>query len=93
LTALDARFSLTPSVNPEIAVAWVQLALASGDTRVLPRLEQLVGTYGRMKYLRPLYSALVSRDEFKPLAAQLFARFKQRYHPIAQSVVARLLDA
>jgi hypothetical protein len=93
LAALDARFALTTSANPEIAVAWVGLALASGDARVLPRLEQLVGTYGRMKYLRPLYAALVSRDEFKPLAAQLFARFKQRYHPIAQSVVARLLDA
>jgi hypothetical protein len=91
LAELDARFSLTGSRNPEIAVAWLQVALASGWPAVLPRLEALLGSYGRMKYLRPLYSALMASPALRQVARDLFARFGPRYHPIARALVARLV--
>ncbi len=91
LRALEARFSLSGSKNPEIAVAWARLALSAGDASVLPRVESLVGTYGRMKYLKPLYAGLMARPEFVQVARACFGKFKARYHPIAQSVVARLV--
>jgi aminopeptidase N len=91
LRALEARFSLSQSKNPEIAVAWARLALSAGEVNVLPRVEALVGTYGRMKYLKPLYAGLTARPEFVPVARACFEKFKGRYHPIAQQVVGRLV--
>jgi leukotriene-A4 hydrolase len=88
---LDATYALTKAQNPEVLVAWLVLACESGYAPVLPRVEELLGQVGRMKYLKPLYKALVGRDETKALARDLFARFRGRYHPIAQQVVSSVL--
>ena len=84
---LDARYSLTTSRNAEVRVSWLVLACESGYGAVLPSVEELLGSIGRMKYLKPLYRALAARDETKALARELFARFQRRYHPIAQQVL------
>ncbi|MBS2014282.1 MAG: M1 family metallopeptidase [Deltaproteobacteria bacterium] len=89
--ALDATFALTRATNLEIAVSWLVLACESGYDAVHPRVVDVLGGIGRMKYLKPLYRALARRDETKPLARELFARFEGRYHPIARQVVRTLL--
>jgi leukotriene-A4 hydrolase len=89
--ALEATYALTASKNPEVLVSWLVLACASGYAAVLPRVEEVLGQTGRMKYLKPLYRALDGRPETKELARDLFARFSGRYHPIAQQVVRGLL--
>ena len=46
-----------------------------------------------MKYLRPLYSGLLqSSPEAKELAKRAFVEAKDKYHPIAQSVVKGLMQ-
>jgi leukotriene A-4 hydrolase/aminopeptidase len=89
---LDAQYALTRSKNPEVLVSWLVLACHSGYDAVLPRAEELVGQIGRMKYLKPIYRALASRPETKPLARALFERFRASYHPIAQQVIRGLLE-
>lgn len=89
--ALDEAFQLTTAKNPEVLVTWLGLATEAGDSTVLPRVEQVLGRVGRMKYLKPLYRALGKRAETKALAQSLFAKFKARYHPIAQQVIGRLV--
>lgn len=89
---LDAGFALTASKNPEVLVSWLVLACESGYAPVLPRVEELLGHIGRMKYLKPLYQALAKRDETKALARELFAKLRGGYHPIAQQVVRRVLE-
>ena len=84
---LDETYALTAARNPEVLVSWLTLACESGYTSVLPRVEELLGQTGRMKYLKPLYRALAGRDETKPLAQSLFAKLQGQYHPIAQQVV------
>ena len=42
---------------------------------------------GRMKYLKPLYKTLASRDDTRERARALFAEVRDTYHPIAQMVV------
>jgi leukotriene-A4 hydrolase len=91
--ALDTAFDLTASRNPEVLVAWLTLATESGDAAVLARVEEVLGKFGRLKYLKPLYRALLARPETKPLAREVFDRERPRYHPIAQQVVLGLLDA
>jgi leukotriene-A4 hydrolase len=75
----------------EVKVAWLRLCLASAWDTVLPEVERVLGAVGRMKYLVPLYDALLARDATRPLAHSLFARFAASYHPIARAVVRNRL--
>jgi hypothetical protein len=85
--ALDDRFALSQSKNAEILCSWLRLALASGYDPVLPRVEAFLGAVGRMKYLKPLYRALLARPATRELARRVFARHRASYHPIARHVV------
>jgi len=89
LRALDGR--LTASTNYEVLVAWLQLALESGYRAVVPRASEVLGTVGRMKYLRPLYTALASDPATRATARELFARHAASYHPIARQVIEGVL--
>jgi leukotriene-A4 hydrolase len=91
LNELDHRFALTPSTNYEVLVAWLRLGVESDHAPVLPRTEEVLGRVGRMKYLKPLYAALAKHPETKNLAHRIFERYRTRYHPIAQQVIAKLL--
>lgn len=88
---LERTYALTNAKNPEVLVSWLTLACESGYAAVLPRVEEVLGQTGRMKYLKPLYRALAGRAETKPLAQSLFAKLHGQYHPIAQQVVRSLL--
>jgi hypothetical protein len=90
--ALDERFALTKASNPEVLVAWLTLACESGYAPAAPRAAEVLGSIGRMKYLRPLYQALAQRPETKALARATFAKHEAAYHPIAQQVVRGLLE-
>ncbi len=91
--ALDREFKLTPSRNYEVLVAWLSLAASSGYEPVLPRVEELLGKVGRMKYLRPLYKALAKDPKTQPIARRCFDRYKAGYHPIARQVIEGELKA
>jgi aminopeptidase N len=88
---LETQFGLTASGNYEVLVAWLSLAAESGYAKVLPRIEEVLGQVGRMKYLKPLYRALSGRPETRGTAERCFASFKDRYHPIARQVVESVL--
>jgi aminopeptidase N len=85
--AIDERFGLTKNGNMEVKVSWLRIALASGYDAVLPEVERVLGTVGRMKYLNPLYGALLARKETMGLAKGIFERVQAGYHPIAKQVV------
>ncbi|MBA3550105.1 MAG: M1 family metallopeptidase [Nannocystis sp.] len=86
---LDAAHGLTASTNYEVLVSWLTLALRCRVLEVLPRVEQVLAEVGRMKYLRPLYSALREVDAAR--AATVFAANRAGYHPIARQMVEGLL--
>ncbi len=88
---LDAAYQLTNSTNYEVLVSWLALALRCGYLDVIPRVEEVLASVGRMKYLRPLYTAL--RDVDRERALRVFAANRQSYHPIGRSMVASLLGA
>jgi hypothetical protein len=90
---LDTRFQLTQSRNYDVVEKWLSAAIRGQYPLALPRVEEVLGSVGRMKYLRPLYQALVDRDDTRVLADQLFQRFQARYHPIARQVVRDVLAA
>ena len=85
---LDARFGFTRTGNLEVKVAWLKLALASEHDAVLDEVEQVLVRVGRMKYLKPLYQALLARDATKSRAVAIFGRAASGYHPIARAVLS-----
>jgi aminopeptidase N len=101
---LDERFRLSRHGNAEIQFAWFLLAvetfvlfeMATGPRgKFLPAtyddLEQFLATNGRLKYLRPLYTALAKQPPTHAWARKVFDRVKAGYHPVAQSVIGKLL--
>lgn len=83
---LQRRFGLTSSTNMEVLVSWLEVAVEAG-LDVTDRVDEVLGSVGRMKYLKPLYSALSSREDTRARARQIFEKYRGRYHPIARAVV------
>jgi aminopeptidase N len=88
---LDERFNLTAGTNYEVLVSWLTLAAESGYEPARTRAEQVLGRVGRMKYLKPLYTALAKAPDTRARARATFERLEASYHPIAQTVVEALL--
>lgn len=92
--ALDSRYRLSESKDYEVKVAFLQLAIQSKCKGYLGEVEKTLKEVGRMKYLRPLYKALVKgpgKEEEKILAERVFSEARECYHPIAQAVVESIL--
>jgi hypothetical protein len=89
---IDRRFGFGKSTNDEVLVSWLSLAARSGYPPALPRTEEVLGRVGRMKYLKPLYTALASNAATQALARRCFERFKDGYHPVARQMVAGVLN-
>lgn len=90
--ALEARFALSRSENAEILSGWLELALESGYEPALPRALDFLGEVGRMKYLKPLYKALLAHPRMRAPAEQAYQKHRDGYHPIARHVVESLFD-
>ncbi|XP_048325801.2 leucine aminopeptidase [Ziziphus jujuba] len=95
LLALDERYRLSESKDYEVKVGFLQLAISSKCKDYYPEVEKTLKEVGRMKYLRPLYTALVQgtgKEEEKVFAKRVFAEARESYHPIAQNVVEAILS-
>ncbi|HEY4001806.1 MAG TPA: M1 family metallopeptidase [Candidatus Xenobia bacterium] len=89
---LDERFHLSDSRNDEVLVSFLTLATESGYEPVLPRVEEVLGRVGRMKFLKPLFLALTKKEETRSKARAWFDKYQAAYHPIARQVVGNLLN-
>jgi hypothetical protein len=88
---LDQKFQLTRSGNYEVLVSWLALAAESGFQPVVARVEEVLGQVGRMKYLKPLYTALCRVEANKPVARRCFEKYRDGYHPIARGGIEGIL--
>lgn len=95
LVALDKRYRLAESRDYEVKVAFLQRAVVSRCTSYYNEVEKTLKEVGRMKYLRPLYTALVQgagRDGEKMFARRIFSEACAGYHPIAKGVVEAIFN-
>lgn len=94
LAQLDATHGLSRSGNAEILVGFLVLCARSGYVDAFPAITRVLSTYGRMKYLRPLYAALLAAGgPARQLALDIFAAAQAGYHPVARNTIAGLLEA
>ncbi|GIU81893.1 MAG: M1 family peptidase [Acidobacteria bacterium] len=88
---LDLRFNLTKTGNSEIAFQWLMLAIRSNYREAYGRLEDFLMNIGRRKFVRPLYVELARTPEGKEFAQRIYAKARNRYHPITQATIDAIL--
>jgi leukotriene-A4 hydrolase len=92
LTWLDQNFNLTHRGNYEILVEWLTIAAGSAYEPVFERLRDVLLEVGRMKYLRPLYSALGKHSQTRTLAKEIYAQGKPGYHTLSRRVIESVME-
>jgi leukotriene A-4 hydrolase/aminopeptidase len=90
---LDDNFQLTQHGNCEILCNWLAIAANSGYAPTRDRTARFLGEVGRMKYLKPLYTALHKNAATTALAKATFAKSGGGYHPIARGGIERILSS
>lgn len=90
---LDGHFQLMGRGNHEILVEWLTLAAAADYEPAFPRIREVLVRVGRMKYLRPLYTALGQHARTRTLAREIFAAASPGYHGLSRRVVQSVLEA
>ena len=74
---LGATYGLNGSRNFEVKTAYYVVALRAGDRAALPGVVELLGSVGRMRYVRPLYRGLLAVD--RDLAVETFRKNRDFY--------------
>jgi leukotriene-A4 hydrolase len=88
LDDLDETFALSRSTNAEVLFAWLRLAIESHYDPARLALEAFLTSQGRGKFLKPLYTQLMSSDWGRDLALSTYAHARPTYH----ATVTRALD-
>ncbi|PRB43062.1 hydrolase/aminopeptidase [Arthrobacter sp. MYb23] len=89
---MDSTFDLLDHQNPEIRRLWLLLGVRAGYAPAVEASMRFLSSTGRMKYLKPLYDALVANVETQSLAVECYRRNREGYHPIARAVVESRLS-
>lgn len=88
---LDGIWKLTAAANYEILDEWLQIVIESEYQPAYRRLKSFLCTVGRMKFLKPLYSRLIKTSQGQTLAREVYARARPGYHPIAQTMIDKIV--
>jgi len=82
LKKIDKDWNITLTLNPEVKQRWYPIGIAKNYTDVFEPAHEFISVQGRMKYLNPIYIALVEYGH-RDLALKWFNENKSFYHPIA----------
>ncbi|WP_028081168.1 M1 family metallopeptidase [Solimonas soli] len=91
LAELDTAFGFSKTHNQIIAGHWWKVATANHYAPAEAGTEAYLGEVGRMLLIRPIYKELVKTPEGRERARAIYAKWKDRYHPIAQDMIEQLL--
>lgn len=93
MKALDDHFSLSLSSNSEIADEWFKLSISSNYKEAYDEMASFLSQVGRKKFLEPLYGEMRKNPEHLKMAKDLFARFKNNYHPLTAQKIEGILNS
>jgi leukotriene-A4 hydrolase len=80
-------YSYAESKNVEVVSRYMIVGLKARCESVYIPTTELLGTVGRMKFVRPLYRNLRECDE--KLAQETFEKYKEFYHPICKDMASK----
>lgn len=90
LAKLDSLYRLTGKRNSEERFKWCMICLKCGRAEILRDAADFAVSQGRMKFVRPLYRALLTTSipGGRELGIGTFAANREIYHPICRKMVA-----
>ena len=89
---LDETLRLSDRGNYEVLAEWLTVAAGSDYEPAFPRLREVLLRVGRMKFLRPLYTAMGRHPRTRALAREAFAEAAPRYHALSRRVAASVIE-
>jgi len=87
---MGQRYGYASSKNVEVVTRYFVVGLQAKAKSVYQPAAELLGTVGRMKFVRPLYRELMKCD-FE-LAKRTFEENREFYHPICRGMVEKLFE-
>ncbi|KAJ9156401.1 Leukotriene A(4) hydrolase [Pleurostoma richardsiae] len=84
---LGETYGFFDTQNVELKSAYYLITLRAKDTSTYQGVADLLGSVGRMKFVRPLFRALNKVD--RDLALKTFEKNKDFYHPICYGMVEK----
>lgn len=89
LERIDLDFSCTSDPEHEVKSRWYPISLTLGYDAVIEPAHDWVSSIGRIKFLRPVYNALV--NSHPQLAVAWYNENKDFYHPIASKIIKSMV--
>jgi len=92
LRELDAAYGVGKSGNNEVAYRFYLASVNAGYDVSAP-LQTFLMSVGRQKFVVPLYGALMKTPQGQQWAKDVYAKARERYHPVTQESVDKLMAA
>jgi len=89
---IERIFSFKDSHNYFMMNRFYQIAVQSGYQDVLPGIERMVGSDGRMVNLAMIFRTMVKEDWTREKARPMFERHRDRHHPTTVAVIEGILS-
>jgi leukotriene-A4 hydrolase len=90
MTKIDDDLKITSSLDPECKQRWYPLGINVKYDPVMAPAHTFISSQGRMKYLTPIYQALLDTKQ-KSIAIKWFNENKNFYHPLAIDKLKKLI--
>lgn len=87
---MGSTYAYSSSHNVELVSRFYVVGLQAGAKSVYQPTAELLGTVGRMKFVRPLYKELLKRDA--ELARRTLEKNRDFYHPICRGMVEKMFE-
>jgi aminopeptidase N len=91
MAQLDHAFNLTDSGNYEVLDQWLQMSIKADYRAAYPRIEAFLLEVGRQRFIKPLYVELMKTPDGQNRARAIYAKARERYHPIAQTAIDKIV--
>lgn len=92
MNKIDEDLNITNTVDPEVKKRWFPLGIMQHYDNVTEPAHEFISSMGRMKYLTPIYQALMDSGE-QSTAQAWYAENVGFYHPYAVQQVAKIVNA
>ncbi len=92
LRELDQVYGVGRSGNNEVAYRFYLASVNAGYDVSAP-LQAFLMSVGRQKFVVPLYGALMKTPQGRQWAKDVYAQARERYHPVTQESVDKLMAA
>jgi aminopeptidase N len=84
-------FNFKDSLDYFIMDRFYQISVQSGYHDVLPEIERMVGSEGRMMILALIFRAMVKEEWTRDKARPMYERHRDKHHPTTVAVIERIL--